>query len=872
MIISTVPSRGTVCVDNVTQAKLNPLFYFKKAAPVIEESLSNDGWQFEKDLLMSNYGVYEGYAIGAVSKGVPTALSGAGTVTNGGDIYVTNKYVAIVYRAQSFFTVHVQKGAKYESGSLSAILPTAFAYTTAAQLAGSPCSSYSYVNGILYEEFAGAVGLISFPQFTKGVIVDGRLKAAYGIKTGTWNMDIAPTNLPGLRKCLLNKWRALPSPKEYGENDGVYLGTANIDGLIKAIQTGTSIAPFASQIQCYEAPASEALSNAGVCYFAVVPSPVLIDKYKGSIAGAGVKLDGKLEAAMSALCAATDEAGVLKAFESFDGVFVNSGTLKAILLEYEGKYAQLKAQAAKNAANDLIKARADVNLAISDFKKQNLDIGAAIGDSRLVGFIADLQYYVDTFIDNTVTELSAVLTTAEKFIGDSKFWAYPMSLAPSEEQERILAEHPLQDGETTDLRMYVDTNGIKNALNDEFKAVCKSVKSEVEDLDALLKFPTDNRDLGDFCHRQDWGRSHRCHHDNTRVYNTMGNLVVGSMTKQEQLSYIQQGGWWLAKEGELAFGNRGDSMARNSGIESMYLSTVRGKKCITINVKTYYWGAILRDHNPIASFCDASQEMVQLIANKIGPKLRKMNGDEGSPVTVKFKGTSNPIGEDGEVIKTLNPRTDSTWADDDGNSKHSDVHKWYSAWCPGVRNAEGYYRNSLAAVPVFHYQMVFEAADSLSLTLPTNSDGRIKSSAIPNYKTGINAALSYCQEKALEWLFVALDECGMLGEVRLFGKTGSTYLSTETLAACTDCQLSNATELITLLTKLRDAKDYSDNPVDGNALMLRGHTDAYANITQLIKDLEHFAEMSKDKVWSWAGKSPIAKGTDWNLAGWYLKM
>jgi hypothetical protein len=304
----------------------------------------------------------------------------------------------------------------------------------------------------------------------------------------------------------------------------------------------------------------------------------------------------------------------------------------------------------------------------------------------------------------------------------------------------------------------------------------------------------------------------------------------------------------------------------------VYLSTVRGEKQVTINVKTYYWGAILRDSNPIASFCDASQEMVQLIANKIGPKLRKMDSDNSAPVTVSFKGTSNPIGEDGKVVETLNPRTDPTWAEGAWDANHPHVHKWGSAWCPGVRNAEEYYRNSLSAVPVFHFQITFEAADSLSLTLPVNSDGRIRSSAVSSYKAGINAALSYCQEKALEWLFVALDECGMLGDVRLFGKTGHTYLSTETLAACTDCQLTNATELITLLTKLRDAKDCSDEPFEGPALMLRGHTDAYANITQLIKDLEHFAEMSKDKVWSWAGKSPIAKGTDWNLAGWYLKM
>lgn len=872
MILSTVSSQGTVCIDNVTQAKLNPLFYFKKQVPIIEETLSDDGWQFEKDLLMSNYGVYEGYAIGAVSRGTPTALSGAGTVTNGGDIYVTNKYVAIVYRAQSFFTVHLKKGSKYESGSLSAILPTAFAYTTAAQLAGSPCSSYSYVNGVLYEEFAGAVGLISYPQFTKGVIVDGRLKAAYGIRTGTWNMDIAPTNMPGLRKCLLNKWRALPTPKEYGPDEGVYLGVANIDGLIKSLQTGTSIAPFATQIQCYEAPSSEALSNAGTCYFAVVPTPVLVDKYKGSIAGAGVKLDGKLEAAMSALCEATDEHGVLKAFESFDGVFVNSGTLEAILLEYEGKYAQLKTQAARSAANDLVKARADVNQAISEFKKKDLDIGKMIGDERLNGFITDLQYYVDTFIDITVTELSAVLTTAEKFIGDAKFWAYPISLAPEDIRNAILAEKPLMDGETTDLRMYVDEGGIKAALNDEFIAVCNNVKSAVEELDTALKFPTVNRDLGDFCCKKSWSRSHRCHEDGTRSYNTMGNLVESSMTQQEQLSYIQQGGWWLANQGELAFGNRGESMAKNSGIESMYLSTVRGKKYVTINVKTYYWGAILRDYNPVASFCVASKEIVELVAKKIGPKLRKMDSDEGSPITVTFKGTSNPIGENGKVVEVLNPRTDATWADSDGSSKHGDVHKWYSAWCPGVRQAEGYYRNSLAAVPVFHYQVIFEATDSLSLNLPVNSDGKIRSTAVSNYKAGINAALGYCQEKALEWLFVALDESGMLGEVRLFGKTGNTYLSTETLAACTDCQLSNAKELIELLKRLRDAKDYSDSPLDGNALTLRGHADAYSNISQLIQDLERFAELSKDKVWSWAGKSPIPKGTDWNLAGWYLKM
>lgn len=870
MIISTISTQGTVCVDNITQAKLNPLFYFKKAVPIVEPLLGNDGWVFEKELLMSKYGVYEGYAIGAISKGQPTALSGAGTVTNGGDIYVTNKFVAIVYRAQSFFTVHIQEGAKYESGSLSAILPTAFAYTTGSQLAGTPCTSYSYVNGILYEEFAGAVGLIAYPKFDKGVLVDGRLKAAYGIKTGTWNMDIAPTNMPGLRKCLLNKWRALPTPVEYDQNDGVYLGTANIDGLVKALQTGTSIAPFASQIQCYEAPASEALSNAGMCYFAVVPNATIIEKHKGSIAGAGVKLDGKLEAAMSALCSATDEAGVLKAFENFDGVFVNSGTLESILIEYEGKYAQLKTQLARSAANDLMEARANANRAISEFKSQDLDIGKAINDNRLDGFIVDLQYYINTFIDNSVTELSAVLANAEELIADANFWAYPLSLASEKEQARILAETPLRDGETTDLRMYVDTPGMKKALAGEFNAVCENVKSAIADLDADLKLPKDNCELSaNFCGRESWSRSHRCHEDYTRVYNKLGNLVVDSMTKEAQLSYIQQGGWWLSRQGELAFGNRGESMARNSGVESVYLSTVAGKKEVTINVKTYFWGAVLRGYHPVASFCMAAKEMVGMIANDISTKLRKA---DSAPPTVKFRGTTNPIGEDGEIIAVLNPRTESTWAEAGEDSKHGQVHQWNSAWCPGTIRAESYYSNSLAAVPVFHYQIVFEAADSLSLTLPNNHEGKILSSAASRYKTGINAALSYCTETALEWLFVALDESGMLGEVRLFGKSGNTYLSTETLAACTDCQLANAEELVQLLKQLRDAKDYSGTNVDGDALTLRGHADARANITQLIADLENFSAMSRDKIWSWAGKSPIAKGTDWNLTGWYLKM
>jgi hypothetical protein len=870
MIISTIPSQGTVCVDNSTLAQLNPLFYFKKAVPIVETNLSHDGWQFEKDLLMSNYGVYLGYAIGAVSKGIPQALSGAGTVTNGGDIYVTNKYVAIVYRAQSFFTIHIQEGAKYESGSLSAILPTAFAYTSAAQLAGSPCSSYSYVNGILYEEFAGAVGLISYPQFTKGVIVDGRLKAAYGIKTGTWNMDIAPTNMPGLRKCLLNKWRALPTPIEYGDNEGVYLGTANIDGLIKALQTGTSIAPFASQIQCYEAPASEALSNAGVCYFAVTPDPVVIEKHKGSIAGAGVKLDGKLEAAMRALCSAVDEAGVLEAFSNFDGVFVNSGTLQAILLEYEGKYAELKAQFARSAANDLLKARADVNEAITEFKKRELDIGKILDDNRLRGFIADLNFYVNTFIDISATELSAVLDMADKLISDSRFWAFPLSLASPEKIEAELEAKPLQEGETTDLRMFVDQTAIKSTLNTQFQLMCEKVKTEVDRIDKIFKFPEDIMEPNPgFSKQLQWSRSHRCHKDRTQKYNTLGNLVYDTMTKEEHLSYVQQGGWWLAREGELAFGNRTDSMARNSGIESVYLSNVGGKKQITMNVRTYYWGAVIRDMNPIASFTTAAKEMTQIIANKIGPVLR--HTDSPAP-TVTFMGTMNPIDEDGNLVRVLNPRTDSTWAPKSGSSEHGQTHRWGQAWCPGVRQAESYYYNSLAAVPVFRFQIKFDAADALSLELPFNQDTRVKSSAIDTFRSGINAALSHCQEKALSWLFVALDECGMLGDVRLFGKTGDTYLSTETLAACTDCQLANADELITLLRKLRDAKDLSENPREGNVLTITGHTDAYANITELINELEKFAERSEDKVWSWAGKSPIAKGTDWNLAGWYLKM
>lgn len=866
MIVSTTIATSLQSVDMKTSANLNMMFNFAKAVPTIDDTLPADGWDFEKAVLGNAFGAYSGYAIGARKNGENTCLSAVGVPTNGGDIYVTDKYVAIIYRQTTYFNI-IKKASNvhYEVGSFSSILPNAVAYTPGAQLCGVPPKAYSYLNGVLYEEFSGVNQLIAYPKFDKGIIESGRLKAAFGIRTGTWNMDVAPTSAQGLRKCLLNKWRGLPSGKEYGSDDGIFItDRGKVTAMVQALQAGASLSAYDALIQRYKAPLSDVYGNAGSCYFGVVPTPSIVERHKDEIAYAGVGLlGGKIEPALSALIPCNSMEDVLTAFTEFDGVFVDSGMLQALLTEYESKYAQLKVQQAKMMIQDLFRTKSELNKALDEFANQNLNAGTYLSDDRFATLVFKAGSGVRTEIDSSIESIDQAGYVGEQLMADAKYWAYPLSLASEETQAAELERNPLEEGETADRRLYVDGVGLKSAMDDEFHERARTVQRVVNAFNEVLKDPEEVRVL-DVTKKKSWDVSHMCHSDESREFGTLAPVDVTFQSDGDYNAFVKYSGLYVSGPDTLKYGARNAAMKANTGIRSVSLRSVKGKESFVFVIDTYYYGGIMRDYSPTASFWKAAAEIVEICA-------KSALGEIGATETITVKPISyinEVLTEKGEKVM-INQLTGATpvYADKGRHKKH--VHTWNCNYMHLVGN-DSYYRDAYTACPVIRYEVTIESLISRTIPLQDNPSTAIIEQADAIYKRGIQAGLSYCSEKAMEWLFVALNDAGLLDEVKLFGKVGANYITKETLAACTDCTLNNANDLIALLTRIRDAKDFSET-YEGSALIAQGHGGAYTNLTNLINDLKSFAKASQDKVWVYSGKAPVAVATDWDLAGWYIK-
>lgn len=861
MIISYDRESGVLSVDAEFNKDLNGLLVFSKHLPERTDDLPDDGWEFEQWVRSDRFPGWIGYSIGCARDGVATNLSFAGDISQGGTIYVTNHYTAIVYTSKCGFDVVVKTGHSYERNSVLACLPMYHAASAPSILCGTPCKSFSVVGRMLYMQFESNK-LVNYPEFKKAIIRDNRLIGAFGISTGTWNMDIAPTNVEGFRKSLLNRWRGLPSQVSYPPNEGVFISGGRVDAFVRAVQTGLSMNDFEDVASRYIAPASSVIGDKGILYFGVIPEASVLAKHWDTIRDFGVSCNGKIDSFVNEMCSCLSESDLMTAALDADVMLVDSGILRQILDEYELKYDQYKKEQLQLAYNAMVESYSKVNRVINDFRAMTLDVGELAKDSRFDGILlnslgalrisrASFKSFKD-FVDEGSILLAA-----------TKGW---VDVRAKETDTVIDIEFPLDD------------KGLAKALRATADQKANDFVSNFEEFETALKNP-EVPEIGNCSSfkRNDYFTEHKCHKCRSHEFDTMGFIGNYPPSKDAVLDFITGNGWWLNDDNLLQRGARGDALRRNTRINRVSVRRVGQSYTVDCEVQVYYFGAISRGMDAVCSTSVLCKEIITSLA-----KSTLMNGKFSSPgkevtVGVKYIGEADILTNKSAVQDPNNnhvpftiPLVDCAYP---LSCKNRGVIGGRACHVDTRVVSEKYYQGYLQAIKPLIYVVSFPiGADDLFVSMPTKESAPSGSMIADTLTAICDSMRKKVNSRAVKWLIESIRDAGLLSDVKVIGKTESGYVSQETLAHLTDFALGDCADLLSGLESCLSQNMVSDNPDDNDRSVFADYQSERTRINELIASIKRLAKLAEEKAWAYNTGMPVRICTDWNLIGWYLKM
>lgn len=887
MIVCTNQVTGRVSVDKDFTDDVNNLFVFEKKVPTVWEDAVEDGWVFER-LLIDGLGTdYLGYAIAATKDGKAVPLSGNGSITGGGRVYVGQGFTAIVYTSRSSFEIIVDPKATYEKGCFTACLPINNMYTSAAILTGAKPTYYSVMGDLLFEVYPNDQTLVNYPSFSKAVLDKGRLVGAFGITVGTFGLDVAPKSTVAARKSLLNRWRGSPVERVYDANEGVWLDGFDKNGFMDAITLGLSLQKFRSKIALYSAPTSQAMSEKGLLFFGIAPSEQLVSKHWEEIDSFGMALNspGGLENAMSALLSVKDESGLRKAMAQFDGCYVDSGKLKQILDGYVIEYERIERQELDRAFKAVENTYQEVNRLITNFERDSLSLGKTLkGDEDLMRQFADFASPVVEMLEG----ISAVITTRPvftltKFSSIGQYSDAVIDMANQTKGWVRVTEGEASDNGAPNLNFEINESGLVDNLRSGVKEKADKLARFVYNLDCALKSNESIlKGITEFSvgfkpyyffqnHDKKETPGVVWHEDETRRYNTMGFDDADFMTGKMFASYATANGYWLNDNGSLTIGSRGEAMRRNTGVREVRVHRFvkNGVMCgsVEITLDVYYVGACSKQLNPSASFETISYEIVRgIISSLEGLEIFQVGN-----ATVSSFGAVNPLNSKGERFSELNNLYGRTRLPI--TRCHLNIGHRYLGHLDGFwRRVDGsapHYDGILQAVPAFRYKVnVPMSQDLLGVQLSENSARQ----PVTDVRAQVNAHVlrlsSFINKEAVKWLVAQLEAYGLLGSVSVVGMSSkSGYVSPETLAHLTSFCMDDAEPFISAFSSVVDMKE--------NGKTTSAFTDdeliaEKARIEKVVQDLNLLVDRSQRKAWYYNGGSPSYIREDLELAGYYL--
>lgn len=872
MVITTHPS-GKMSVDKAFNASFNELLTLNKTIKKDEaaSAVSTDGWAFEQLIQSGHFGDYCGYVIKATSRGELTTLSARGIVGPGGVMVYAQKFWAVIYKTQdsSFQLIDARTDAKTaDVANFHACLPTQTLFTDSARFCGCCPDSYAFVNGYLFERYASSVSFAAYPSFEYGTLVGGRLTSAYGIHTGTWGFDFLPTTAAGLRRSLLNHYRNRPATMKLAANEGFCITDSTImDLIVNNVKRGASIKQQLPYIQVYEKPVSGAYGTSGVVWLGVTPTLNTYKKYADQIAYVGISTANNINPLVLALFNQTVETAILYA----DYIFVRDTILDTILQDYSTLYQRLLKEqvvACQSTVDAAIKNFEDV---IKQLQKESLSVkNVASSRNNLISasgvFELDLPGVPARKVLSSVSDLVSALST---LTSETKNWIKPLSQFSDEEKDALVQLGFKAEAKYPSLTLMADVSGMRKAFKAKHKKAQETLDLLVDSMNTGLSYESyaaGMTPIPDGFITKDpsgkWNSSYQytdgnhCSNKEGRSFAWMGPSSSAYISNGDKLqAWLLQG--FAPIDGIMRTGGRRTAFDEQY-IESFTVSHGVDFSTLTMRIRTNYFSCKLGGRCQVPDQTMSRHLINAWLAHFLDGKIYGGANIEAA-ANVVFKGYDYDYApKTGLVLeatrKDFSKGTGCSYHDDMAYDSH-----YIASQCWGEAADIG---DRYAFVPPMVWEISVPLQKGIIPSVGIGESGQIHDLAA-KIEADLQVMLGDVNSQCVEWLISSLRNAGILGEVKLCGKTSAQFVTPQTLACVTDFSLSNIAELKRIIDDCITSKAPADSiPVFSG--------DELAALKQLSKDIEDLAALSSDKVWFDGGFTPVAKGQNPELLGWYL--
>lgn len=888
----TTDLRGYMSVDKHNTAHINQMVSFsttvKKFTATMNAVSGRDS--ILQALVEGVFGQPQGYCIRL--RADDSVIAG-GSISAGGTCLIGKDFYGFVWSAGAVdFTIYVQDGAEGLESNFLSCLPNRVPFTRAAQFVGYPCSNFCSMGDKVTETFPSETAFAACPDFDFGYLDPlNRLRLATGIETGTWNMDIVPKSSRAVMKSLLIPERRLPVAKVLDAREGVYVADANTGAELKeALATGDSLSKFNSKVVRYALPASGALENSGVLTFAVIPSKKTISALSGSISHVYFDLDlpGFNEAVLALADFGGDE---ISRYSPFTAIVSPISRLTAVIEEYYGKFVEFKAQLTELAKSTISDAAANGNLVVLRFTQQGLKFVDHCNKSVDLSGIEFFDGYDHLDLDILIKDLSNKVQSEtdlpkvlSQIVTDSHWVCGIACMYTSSYLKEIKAAYaeygitfPQESYDTNPaLTVVVDIPLLKSYLKNQAKkqsdgvvkllsGIMQSLRDEGPNPPASWLYKagnvvhgsvTERKTIYAWCTTRDSWRTNVMH-----PFSSPNSL-------RDLHDFIYGNGPCIDKENRrLVDGNRTELMIKPyTKFKNVKVKALdHNRSSIALDITFPIASAMYFTKSPLETFGPMAAKIIRTCFEAFGC----------SKVNARFAGTDSS-GYNGDIPETYKTHRVCYWH---WRSVHVGGRE-----CSYPQHGETFWRQ----VPpiVVHLECEVDKPTVLSLDefTPDVANMATSPTAISNViERGVVSLVGKAQHDAIMWLINQLDALGMLGEVTAVGKVrpaGSEVEEVHTLAALanlSNAALTDVNDIVKCLNTIIDTKDVSGQTPDSvgattSILTGEGYSSERDNLIRLRDSLVEFASASREKIWFFGGAQPVPIETDWNLAGWYLKV
>lgn len=863
-MVTSYLSDGSVSIDTKFDGSFHQIY------PVLMKAISPTKVGLAEDPTAIQ--VFSHYLMGQFGASVGVVLSDGkqiiqeGTISAGGYILYGAKVTGFIYMKNTpSFTVLKTPGDP--CCLLNSLLPTAVQCTPGAKVVGCCPTSYSVVGDQIFENFK-AEKILGYPEFVYGTILNGKLVKAFGIKTGSWNLDYMPTTRRGGLKSLLAPQRFSMTGKQYAEDHGVVVMTSSeVSAARAALRDGSKLDGLKALNHVYGRPASDVKMIDAVLYLAARSTAQCYRHYKVKMAivdpyQAGSILPKSLDNAMAQLKSLNDKYSSVETFydvsdeeldvalDAFSYLVFDSVEVKEVLASYMSIYNEYLIKQGRIFKQRMYEVVDQYNEAVLNYCKQHISFRspkvAEIIAKYHLGGITGLDIpipfnapYVDVNKvgqldpENAATVLSQIKTLFLELINDSRNY---IGARASTEEEMAKEEYLPIEFYGDDMAAAVQEQVTK--VQDDF-ARCLELWAKTFMMlpganDWAYTNGTNETAMSSDTDRYDHGCGDICEITNPLFRNPeqFGNQVFSHLPVGTSVVDCVADPDQITPENMYKAGFR---------IMSIIISNVR--KNVSTNAEGVTSGNIVVD-------------LVFTIMNHAGYTVGGLHGFQNRANDFNQCCVQNMARECG----FKNPEVTFAYAID---IPHPKVKNHKVDWCSRKSDASFDYmvgedkRSEYCKPSVFSVVQKNVTVSDATLTL-----GKREGSA--NYNSIIDAELdkirAKAQEMALTYLISALEELGVLADCTWCGyaQLYKQYIPIDTLQAVTSFQKGPATDIEAALKSILNTgkiqqstspDDYRDEPSEANKAVQALTVDQRANIQDLLSVLSSLQE-NPQKVWA----------------------